>query len=132
MIGRPFEVRFRQSAARLFPELARLPKIARPNGKTDLEMDPEELGIICAIEGQASHVVFLDRRPSCAEGASTELLAPEEARTLLYQSIYFGDAAIRAEQERALERLLRLPLVRLRYSSLNFGERALRALVTED
>jgi hypothetical protein len=130
VIGRPFELRFRHSAASLFPELAGLPKIVRPNGKADIEIDPQELGLVSTVEGQASHVVFLER-DSGFERASTEFVLPAEARGRLQQAICFGDAAIRQEQQCALERLLVLPLVRLRYSNLDFAERALRSLVLE-
>lgn len=128
--GRPFEIRFRHTAVRLFPELERFPGLLRPNGKTDIEIDPQELNLACAVESTARHLVFLERDPH-ASRASIHPIPPEEARSGLEEGICFGDSSLRARHGQALDRLARLPAVRLRYSDFGLAERALRSLLSE-
>ncbi len=128
IVGRPFEIRFRHTAARLFPELAGLPRALRPSGKTDIEADPRDLNISSMVEGTASHLVFLDRSDQLA-ATSLHGLSAEEARRELEQGILFGDQSIRDRQGRTLDRLGQLPAARLHYSDLNAAELALRELV---
>jgi hypothetical protein len=127
--GRPFEIRFRGSALDLFPELASIPLITRPNGKSDFVFDPADLGLACAAEGRASHIVFLDRAARHVT-ASFGRVSMGVALCELEGSICFGDGRIRAEQRQALARFLSLPVLRLRYSDLASAERALRSLVS--
>lgn len=128
IIGRPFEIRFRHTAARLFPELARLPLALRPSGKTDIEADPRDLNISSAVEGTASRLVFLDRsdRPT---GTSLDALSAEEARRELEQGILFGDHSIRERHGRTLDRLAQLPAARLHYFGVDPAELALREFI---
>lgn len=129
VLGRPFEIRFRESARQLFPELDRYPRVIRPNGKDDIEIDPRDLGLKSAIEGTASHVVLLERshRPITAVA---EVLPKDEALRHLEQAICFGDESSRTEQLESLRELLALPIHRLRFFDLNSAERVLRSLVT--
>ena len=128
--GRPFEIRFRHTAARLFPELQKFPHVLRPSGKLDIEFDPGSFGLPVAFESTAGLLVFLDRT---AEGgsAATHSLSRDSARLELESGICFGDETIRRRQGRTLDRLARLPAFRLRYSDLESAEAALRALVKE-
>jgi len=128
ILGRPFEIRFRESARRLFPELERYPRAIRPNGKDDIEIDPRDLHLRVALKGTASYVVFLERSPHSIR-ASVEAFPRNDALSRLEQAICFGDESIRDEQRRSLAALLALPTIRLRYSDLESGERVLRALV---
>ncbi len=126
--GRPFEIRFRHTAARLFPELARFPRLLRPNGKTDIEIDPTELNLVCSVESTAHQLVFLEREAHAAR-ASIEPISQTQARSALEEGICFGDSSLRARHGRALDRLSRLPAVRLHYSDTELAERALRSLL---
>ncbi len=128
VVGRPFEIRFRHTARRLFPELENYPRVLRPSGKTDIEADPRELNLPWTLEATASHLVFLDRsdRPI---PPSVHPFCPAEARRRLEESICFGDDSIRGQQRRTLDTFLKLPTVRLRYSDLAGGEQALRSLL---
>ncbi len=128
IVGRPFEIRFRNTAARLFPELAAFPRVLRPSGKTDIEIDPQDAGLACAVDGAASRLVFLNRVEQPA-AASVELVSPEQARGELEDGICFGDYAVRQRHGRTLDRLAQVPAVRLRYSDLDAAERALRDVV---
>jgi len=132
IVGRPFEIRFRHTAARLFPELAGFPRALRPNGKTDIEADPKALNMKSAVEGTASRLVFLDRGLDRADQVATVSLQPlssEEARRELEQGILFGDHSVRERQGQTLDRLAQLPAARLRYSDLDTAELALREFV---
>jgi hypothetical protein len=128
LVGRPFEIRFRHTAARLFPELATFPRVLRPSGKTDIEIDPQELGLASAVECRADRLVFLDRveQPIMP---SIHTLSSEAARRELEEGICFGDHSVRERQGRMLDRLAELPAVRLRYSDVDSAERALRELL---
>ena len=44
VVGRPFRIRFRESASLLFPELKRFTPERRPNGKLDIEVDTKRTG----------------------------------------------------------------------------------------
>jgi hypothetical protein len=129
LVGRPFEIRFRETARRLFPELENYPRAIRPNGKDDIEIDPRNLRLKCALEGTASHIVFLERSPSPVFAAA-EAFPSNEALPRLEQAICFGDESSRHEQLRSLVALLALPTLRLRYSDLDSAERVLRSLVS--
>ncbi len=44
VVGRPFRIRFRESATRLFPELKQFTPERRPNGKLDIEVETKGTG----------------------------------------------------------------------------------------
>ncbi|HLH40714.1 MAG TPA: hypothetical protein VKX39_16305 [Bryobacteraceae bacterium] len=126
VIGRPFLIRFRESAKLLFPELNRYEARVRPNGKCDFEIDPRRLGLNVSLEAPAAAVVLLDRR----EGPGRLLpLSAADARDLLNEAPYLGDRQARAEQHQTLKRLLARPAMRLSYSDLCEAEALLRGLV---
>jgi len=128
VIGRPLEIRFRETAQLLFPELQGYQAALRPSGKFDIEADPYDLNLTLAFEGKASHIVFLDRVPECVP-ASVEFFPREEARRQLESAICFGDEPMRRDQHRTLSHFLNLPIQRLRYAELGAAERILRNLV---
>ena len=126
VVGRPFEIRFRDKAVSLFPELAAYPAVKRPNGKRDIQLDPRRLGVRTAFRARVSHIVFLDRQ----EGADTALTPAThaECKLQLASSVCFGDERMRRAQFDGLDRLLSLPRFKLRYSNLDSAEQALRSL----
>jgi hypothetical protein len=128
LVGRPFEIRFRHTAARLFPELAKFPRMLRPSGKTDIEIDPQDLGLAAAVECRADRLVFLDRIEKTVP-PSFYRLPPDAARRELEEGICFGDQSVRERHGRMLDRLAELPAVRLRYADVNSAEQALRGLL---
>ena len=128
LVGRPFEIRFRHTATRLFPELAKFPCVLRPSGKTDIEIDPQELGLASAVECRADRLVFLDRAEQSIM-SSIYTLSSEAARRELEEGICFGDHSVRERQGRMLDRLAELPAVRLRYSDVDSAEHVLRGLL---
>jgi hypothetical protein len=126
--GRPFRIRFRESARRLFPELKAFAPELRPSGKLDIEVDTDALGLATALESRASHIVFLSREPG-TRPARTRPLTRAEAESRLSEPVCYGDHRIRAAQDRTLANFLELPIVELSYSDIDDAERTLRALI---
>jgi hypothetical protein len=128
VVGRPFRIRFRESARLLFPELNQFTPERRPNGKFDIEVETGALGMTVALESNATHLVFLNRQ---GESASTrvEPFARGEAARRLQSLTCYGDERVRSEQRRALTEFLHLPIVEMTYNDLDGAESALRALV---
>jgi hypothetical protein len=126
--GRPFHIRFRESARNLFPELNAFNPEKRANGKFDIEVETSRLSLPIALESKASHIVFLDRFESTAP-ARIDDYSKEHASRRLRDLVCYGDERIRAEQGRTLDRLLNLPILKLTWSALADAETALRALL---
>lgn len=132
VVGRPFSIRFRESARALFPELEAWPARVRPNGKASIEVETKQLGLCTASRAPASHLVFLERRSSqhhsFTGGARIASMTKDEAIRRLDEAVFFGDAAIRRKQRATLAHFASLPVVRLAYSTLEGAEAALREL----
>jgi hypothetical protein len=62
--GNAHEIRLREPARELFPELRSKPTVTAPNGKTCIEVDVKELA--ASDSAPAGHCVFLSRRPGPA------------------------------------------------------------------
>lgn len=131
VVGRPFRIRFRESASRLFPELKQFTPERRPNGKLDIEVETRALGIAVALESSASHVVFLNRQNEAAR-ARVEPFARTEAARRLRTLTCYGDERVRSEQNRALTEFLQLPTMELTYADLESAESALRTLTESE
>ena len=128
VIGRPYEIRFRETARELFPELCSVAPEVRASGKVDLELDTSELDISVALHSAARDVVFLERAPVTA----IEKYPRERAMPKLEATVCFGDDRIRSEQRKSLEGLGRLPLWRLQYSDPDRAESLLQSLSCGD
>ena len=129
IIGNCHQVRFRPSAAKLFPELEGLEITPRATGKPSVELPTAALpGMVCAPTAQVDFLVFLNRRsPGSPE------LAPyrkDVARCFMRQ-VLFGSAESLAVQYAALERLLTAEVFELRYSDLDWAVRRLETLARE-
>jgi hypothetical protein len=129
VVGRPHAIRFRESARRLFPELDGFAPVRRPNGKSDLEIEPKSLGIETAYQAEARWIVFPDRQ-AAPVAASVRKFSRAEARESLEMVLCYGDTRTRAEQKAALRRFLRLPVVRLTYYDAGEAEALLRRLLS--
>ncbi len=127
VVGRPYHIRFRHSAVRLFPELSSFAPARRPNGKLDLEIETDRLGLSVAFQSKAREIVFLVRRSSNGSPRVRQM-EKARARSSLQQVICYGDGRIRAEQAKALDRFLDLPCFELAYSDTRSAEDALRSL----
>lgn len=127
--GRPFEIRFRESAKDLFPELRAYAAQRRPGGGLDLEIDTRELNLELAFESGAGWIVFLQRQPNPVK-ARLERFPHTKALEWLSESICVGDDQTRSDQQQALRQFLTLPIVQLTWSGFEDAEAALRNLVT--
>jgi hypothetical protein len=126
--GRPAQIRFRESARELFPELATYPALVRPNGKADIEVSPCLLGVPATYCAEASQFVFLNRS---IEPVPLRLVpcSRTEAFDRLTALIAFGDPDVQAAQRETIEHFLTLPLHDLHYSDTASAEIALRSLM---
>ncbi len=128
VIGRPFAIRFRESARQLFPELSRYPACHRLNGKLDIDPPVDDLNIATGLQAKASAIVFLERHPGARPAMRP--VSRDEAFRRLEDVIFFGDLPLRAAQRDALTQFLALcPARALTYSDFNEAEGVLRDLV---
>lgn len=130
VIGRPFTIRFRETARRLFPELNALQAARGRNGKIDIEAGAADLNLAVALKAPASHVIFLDRAPD-AGAAALEPVSFDDAFSHLEQAILAGHEQLRMAHRKALAHFLTLPALRLKYSDTDDAESLLRALVVD-
>jgi hypothetical protein len=134
VIGRPFSIRFRDSAKSIFPELRRHHSMLRPNGKRDLELSTTELCLETAVQSKLAMAVLLNRQPGPhASPCRMEAISRTEVRDLIVtESICFGDAKCRQEQQSSIERILNLPLFWLCYADPFAAEALLRCALREN
>ncbi|MGA7339953.1 MAG: aldolase [Terracidiphilus sp.] len=120
------KVRFRPAARAIFPELKGLEITPRATGKPSIELPLNGHPIARAQTVRVDHVVFLNRR-----AGGTQELVPyrkEVARMFIRQTL-MGSAVARAAQYAAIEQLLTLGVLELRYTSLEWAVERLRTLV---
>lgn len=125
VIGRPYEIRFRESAKALFPELDSSRAGFRANGKIDLEIDTGELDIPIALQSFARHIVFIER----ANETRIEKVPLKSAMWKLKETICYGDDRTRLQQWETLRHFAGLPIWRLFYSDLDRAEHTLEWLL---
>lgn len=127
--GDCYKVRFRPTAASLFPELEGLDLTPRAAGKPSIEMETASMpGIECTQLTRADYIVFLNRRT----GGTQELLPynKDVARQFMRQTIW-GPATTKSLQYAAVERLLTVDIYELRYNNMNWAVDRLRMLVED-
>ena len=127
VIGKPHQIRFRESAVELFPEMRRLLARLRPNGRTAIEVRTADLpGVLTASQCRAAAVVFLDRR---GDGAAriTEI-DPEEALARCMEGSPTYGSRVRSAHQESLRRLAGVGAYELTYSTLEDAVRELNRL----
>ena len=122
-------VRFRLSAAELFPEINGLPETPRAAGKPSIEVSTFALPrIVRRHKAEVKFILFLNR---CASRRAELVRYPKEAaRQYLRQGIY-ATPEIRAKHYAAIERLLAVDVFELRYSELDPAISRIRTLVED-
>jgi hypothetical protein len=129
VIGNCYQLRFRPSAAELFPEIAGAPVIDRLYGKPSIELSTSVWPTISlAMSANVDFIVFLNRRQPHAED-----LVPyckNVARSYMRQNL-FGTNETKLTQRAAIERLLQADVFELRYQSLDRAVARLERLVRE-
>jgi hypothetical protein len=113
--GNPHQIRLRESAVALFPELNGLPPSSRPNGKTTLEIRTRTLSnfnIKC--HSKVSVALFLNR----TDNGPPELVPFSKSAALeqWVENISFGNEDSRAASRKTLENLLAIDMYEFRYS----------------
>jgi hypothetical protein len=128
VVGNPYQMRFRESAIELFPELERQRFTPRLNGEMAIELATRSLPeISTAPECPVDYIVFLNRGNS----SPPELLRfhREKALQFLEQTVCFGEEQIRAAHYAALDNLLTAEVFELQYSDLESAVKRLETLV---
>jgi hypothetical protein len=129
VLGYCHQVRFRPSAADLFPEIAEAEITPRTYGKPSIELPTSIWPTIDATKrAEVDFIVFLNRRQPHPAG-----LVPyrkDVARCYIRQHL-FGTSQTRLPQYAAIERLLQCEVLELRYESLDWAIARLERLVRE-
>jgi hypothetical protein len=127
--GNCHRIRFRPSAAELFPEVEGLEITPRATGKPSIEMPtacfPQ---MACAPTAQVDFVVFLNRR----RRGSPKLVTyrGDVARYYMRQALY-GSAESLTAQYAATDRMLTAEVFELQYSDLDWAVERLETLALE-
>jgi hypothetical protein len=125
--GTYYKVRFRPTAAELFPEVRGLEITPRVVGKPSIEMSTALMeNIACAQTAHVNFIVFLNRNP----GGPPALIPyrKDVARYSMRQMLY-GSPETLAIQYKTVELLLALDVFELRYTDLDWAVERLRQLV---
>ena len=125
--GNPHLVRFRPSAAELFPEIQGMDQTPRAAGKPSIEISTHRLPKV--IRRQRVHVdfiVFLKR--GSTSSAQLVRYRKEVARMYMRQGVY-GTPEIRERHFAAIERLLTAEVFELQYGDLDSAIDRLRQLI---
>jgi hypothetical protein len=130
VVGNCFQVRFRPTAVKLFAELEGLGLTPRAAGQPSIEIPTASMPrLICSQEVRVDFMVFLNRR-----GGGPSELVPyrrDVARNFIRQGeLYLSEESL-AMHNSAIEELLTVKVMELRYTDLNWAVERLRTLVQE-
>jgi hypothetical protein len=127
--GNCHQVRFRPTAANLFPEIAELKMMPRAAGKPSVQMQTAMIPwLTCAQTTQVDFIVFLNRRSE-----NKPNLVPyrtDVARQFMRQMLY-GPPSTRDQQHAAIERLLVAEVFEMHYKDLDWAVNRLEELVRQ-
>jgi len=105
VVGNPHQMRFRESAIELFPELHTQRVTPRATGKMAIELATTTLKeIATATECQVDYIVFLNRREPARPGLSP--LPREVAWPYFEQHMCFGEDEVYQAQQASIHELL--------------------------
>jgi hypothetical protein len=125
--GNCHQVRFRPSAASIFPELEGLEITPRAAGKPSIELPTAPMTRIrCSQTTQVDFVVFLSRREQCAP----ELVPFSRGAAMRsMRQVLYGSPESLARQYEEIENLLTAKIFELRYSRLEEAVDRLQTMV---
>jgi hypothetical protein len=115
-VGNPYNIRFREDAKFLFPELAACKVGRRQNGALGMEVRTSGLPVSTAGGCSIDHLVFLRR--SRSGSASINPYSADEALHWLERATLYGPAEVQSSQRQAYRRLLDAGIWELHYSDL--------------
>jgi hypothetical protein len=127
-VGDFTNLRLREDAVQLFPELGNRLAVVRPNGKIALEIPTRELPIRRLRGVSVDHVVYLDRQD--CDGAMLQPYSREQAIEEWKAYAPFGTNAVRSEQMQCHQRLLSAGMWAMKYSRLEDAIARLERLVS--
>lgn len=129
VIGNYHQVRFRPSAAELFPEIAGAEITPRMFGKPSVELPTASMDSVqTADSAHVDFIVYLNRR----NPASVDLVPYcRDAARRYMRRVLFGGPETRIIRHAAIERLLAAEVLELRYQSLDLAVRRLAQMVRE-
>jgi hypothetical protein len=128
--GNPHQMRFRESAIELFPELKSQRITPRITGKMAIELATDSMPEISTTsECSINYIVFLNRREPEPPGLCC--FPRNKALPWFEKTICYGEKAIRDAQKASLHNLLTAEILELRYSNLDFAVNQLKTLVRE-
>jgi len=130
VVGNPHQMRFRESATKLFPELKKQRVTPRATGKMAIELATATLPEIATItECQVDYIVFLNRREPVPPGL---LPLPNDAAWQYFeQYMCFGEDEVHRAQSASIYDLLTARVFEMRYGDLDWAVERLRTLVHE-
>ena len=128
VIGNCHNLRFRASAAELFPELTGADLTPQVSGKPTVELPTASLDMRTTEGTYVDFVVFVNRWQS----DSVDLIpySKDSARRYMRQ-VLFGEPETRVIRHAAIERLLSAEVLELRYKHLDSGVQRLEQMVRE-
>lgn len=130
VVGNPCQMRFRESAVELFPELKKQRVTPRATGKMAIELATAILPEIATqAECQVDYIVFLNRR----EPAPPSFLSvPKEIAWQYFQQyMCFGEDEVHQAQTASIHDLLTAKVFEMRYQDLDWAVERLDMLVRE-
>jgi hypothetical protein len=128
VVGNSHQIRFRESAVALFPDLRHHRATRRTNGEFAIELPTASLPEFrTAPRASVDHVVFLNRRPSGP--ATLHRFAREDALRWFEHFICIGGPEIREPQRASLRHLLAGDPLQLTYSDLDSAVSCLENMV---
>lgn len=126
--GNPYQMRFRESAVDLFPELIHQRVSPRATGEMAIELATlTSQEIITTSESSADYIVFLNRFDPMPEGLFH--FSRENALRWLQQVVCFGEKHVRDAHYSTLRNLLAAEIVEMRYTRMDSAFRLLELLV---
>jgi hypothetical protein len=129
VIGSPYQMRFRESAIELFPEL-RERSVTTRGSKQSIEVNTDDLpGIRTAWETEIDHIVFLDRKHP--DPPSLTPFSKAEAGKWLETVICFGEEEVQQSQRATLGQLMTAQIHQLHYSDLDWAVDRLETMVEQ-
>jgi hypothetical protein len=130
VVGNPHQMRFREPALKLFPELRQHRVKARATGEMAIEVATASMPeITICPHSHVDFIVFLDRQ---SPGPPRLVhLSPERVLPWFEQVVCFGEDEVRDAQKAALRNLLTAELFELRYSDLDWAVSRLESMIRE-
>lgn len=130
VVGNPYQIRFRDSAVKLFPQLRDRQVTRRLNGKMSIEVPTASIPEIRTISKcPVDYIVFLKRGKSSQ--ASLLPFPKEAALRWLERTVCFGEESVREAQKASLLKLMTAKIFALKYGDLDTAVERLNAMVRD-